>query len=238
LGSPHPGRQGRRPLQEPERRGGACPRPGRRKALPYILAFLLTGCGGGELRFVDLWLTQDQQGQRAFDRGDYAAAAEHFEEPLRKGTALYLTENFEAALAEFAKLDTAEAWFNRGNALAHLERYEEALEAYQRALELRPDYPWAQANLEYMKVFQPPELEGGEMGTVGRDAAADEIVFDADRQRLDEEGIDTVMEEGQEMISDQQLADIWLRQVDTSPTSFLRYKFAYQAQSPGEEENP
>lgn len=238
LGIPHPGRQRRRPLQEPERRGGACPRPGRRKALPYILAFLLTGCGGGELRFVDLWLTQDQQGQRAFDRGDYAAAAEHFEEPLRKGTALYLTENFEAALAEFAKLDTAEAWFNRGNALAHLERYEEALEAYQRALELRPDYPWAQANLEYMEVFQPLELEGGEMGTVGRDAAADEIVFDADQKRLDEEGIDTVMEEGQEMISDQQLADIWLRQVDTSPTSFLRYKFAYQAQSPGEEESP
>ena len=46
------------------------------------------------------------------------------------------------------------------------------------------------------------------------------------------------MEEGQEMISDQQLADIWLRQVDTSPTSFLRYKFAYQAQSPAEEEIP
>ena len=142
-----------------------------------------------------------------------------------------------ARLAEFAKLDTAEAWFNRGNALAHLERYEEAMEAYQRALELRPDYPWAQANLEYIEVFQPLELEGGEMGTVGRDAAADEIVFDADQQRLEEEGIDTVMEEGQEVISDQQLAEIWLRPVDTSPSSFLRYKFAYQAQSSGEEED-
>ena len=238
LGIPHPGRQGRRPLQEPERRGGACPGLGGRKALPYILVLLLTGCGGGDFRFLDLWLTQDQQGQRAFDKGDYAAAAQHFEDPLRKGTALYLTEDFDRALGEFARLDTAEGWFNRGNALAHLERYEEAMEAYERALEIQPDYPQAQANLEYMEPFLPLEFEGGEMGTVGRDAAADEIVFDADQKRLDEEGIDTVMEEGQEMISDQQLADIWLRQVDTSPTSFLRYKFAYQAQSPGEEESP
>jgi len=187
---------------------------------------------------VDLWLTQDQQGQRAFDRGDYSVAAEQFEDPLRKGTALYLTEDFEGALAEFARLDTAEAWFNRGNSLAHLERYEEAMEAYQKALELQPDYPWARANLEYLEPFLPLEFEGGEMGTVGRDAAADEVVFDADQKRLDEEGIDTVMEGEQEMLSDQQLADIWLRQVDTSPSSFLRYKFAYQAQSPGEEENP
>lgn len=207
-----------------------------RRGLPYILLVMLPmGCGGGDLRWVDLWLTQDQQGQKAFDKGDYAAAARHFEDPLRKGTALYLTENFEAALAEFAKLDTAEGWFNRGNALAHMERYEESLEAYQRALELRPDYSSARANLEYMEVFQPLEFEGGEMGTVGRDAAADEIVFDADQKRLDEKGIDTVMEEGQEMISDQQLVEIWLRQVDTSPSSFLRYKFAYQAQSPGGE---
>ena len=118
---PHPGRQGRRPLQS-----------GGRKALPYILLMVLAmGCGGGELRFVDLWLTQDQQGQRAFEKGDYAAAGEHFEDPLRKGTALYLSEDFDKALAEFAKLDTAEGWFNRGNTLAHLERYEEAMEAYE-----------------------------------------------------------------------------------------------------------
>lgn len=217
---------------------GGCP-DGGRKALPCILLLMLVmGCGGGELRFVDLWLTQDQQGQRAFEKGDYATAGKHFENPLRKGTALYLTEDFDRALAEFAKLDTAEGWFNRGNALAHLERYEEAMEAYERALEIQSDFPQAQANLEYLEPFLPLEFEGGEMGTVGRDAAADEIVFDADQQRLDEAGIDTVMEESQEMISDQQLADIWLRQVDTSPTSFLRYKFAYQAQSPGEEESP
>lgn len=181
------------------------------------------------MRFIDLWLTADQQGQRAFDQGDYSEAAQRFEDPLHKGTAFYLSEDFVSALAEFAKVDTAEGWFNRGNSLAHLERYEEAIEAYAKALELRPDYPAAAANIEYLQPFLPLEFEGGEMGTVGRDAAADEVVFDADKDRLDQEGIDTVVEGEQQVVSDEQLAEIWLRQVDTSPTSFLRYKFAYQA---------
>ncbi|MGB5514942.1 MAG: tetratricopeptide repeat protein, partial [Thermoanaerobaculia bacterium] len=123
----------------------------------------------------------------------------------------------------------AEGWFNRGNALAHLERYEEAMEAYRKALELQPELARAQANIEYLEPFLPLETEGGEMGTVGKDAAADEIVFDADKDRLDQEGIETVMEGDQQALSDEQLTEIWLRQVDTSPTSFLRYKFAYQA---------
>lgn len=194
------------------------------------VAVLAAGCGRSDSRFIDLWLTADQQGQGAFDQSDYAEAALRFEDPLWKGTAYYLEQDFASALAEFAKVDTAEGWFNRGNALAHLERYEEAVEAYERALELQPDFPRAEANLTYMQPFLPLEFEGGEMGTVGRDAAADEIVFDANQDRLNEEGVDTVMEGDQQMVSDEQLAQMWLRQVDTSPTPFLRYKFAYQAQ--------
>ena len=44
---------------------------------------------------------------------------------------------------------------------------------------------------------------------------------------------DTVVEGEQQALSDAQLAEVWLRQVDTSPGSFLRYKFAYQAQAAG-----
>ena len=84
-------------------------------------------------------------------RGDYTEAAQRFEDPLWKGTAFYYNQDFTSALAEFAKVDTARGWFNRGNALAHLERYEEATEAYRHALELKPDYPEAQANLEYLE---------------------------------------------------------------------------------------
>ncbi len=200
-----------------------------KRAALALLILAAAGCAAAGFRFADLWLTPDQQGRLAFERGDYAEAAQRFEDPLWKGTALYLDQRFEAALDQFAGVDTAEGWFDRGNALAHLERYEEAMDAYRRALELRPDYPEAEANLTYLEPFLPLEFEGGDMGTQGREAGADEIVFDADKDKLDQEGKETVIEGDTGMLSDEQIADIWLRQVDTSPTSFLRYKFAYQA---------
>ena len=109
-----------------------------------------------------------------------------------------------------------------------MEQYEEATGAYERALKLRPDYSEAEANIDYLQPFLPLDFEGGDMGAVGRDTAADEVVFDADADTLAEKGKDTVVDEGG-MLSDAQLAEMWLRQVDTSTASFLKYKFQYQA---------
>src|SRR5262245_54444609 len=36
-------------------------------------------------RFADLWLTPDQQGRMAFDRGDYTTAAQRFADPMWRG---------------------------------------------------------------------------------------------------------------------------------------------------------
>lgn len=200
-----------------------------------VLAVSLTASCSGPSWWSDLWLTRDQQGRRAFERGDLARAAQLFEDPMWRGTSLYLEERFEAGLAEFATIDTAEAWFARGNALSHLERYEEAIEAYEQALARRPDYPEAEANIAYLQPFLPLEFTGGDSGVVGRDAAADEIRFDADAEKLREEGKETTVEGEGGLLSEEQLADIWLRQVDTSPASFLRYKFAYQLARSGDE---
>ncbi len=199
----------------------------RRVILPALVALLLIGCS--QPRLISFILTPDQHGARAFDRGDFATAATRFEDPMWKGTSLYLAERFDEALDTFARVNTAEAWFARGNALAHLERYEEAIAAYERALSMRPDYPEAIANIDYLQPFLPLTFEGGVTGTVGRDAAADEIVYDADADRVNEEGRDTEVQEGG-LITDAQLADMWLQQVDASPAAFLRSKFRYQAE--------
>ncbi len=195
------------------------------------LSIGLSACSGS-FRFADLWLTADQQGRYYFERGEYEIAAERFEDPLWRGIAFYAAKDFEAAAGQFSLVDSAEGWFNRGNALAHLESYPDAVAAYEQALERRPDYPEAEANREYVTLFIPwrPDSGGGESGVVGRDAMADEIVFDAEKQRLNEEGIDTEMDGEGGQLTDQQLADMWLRQVETSPADFLRWKFAYQNQ--------
>ena len=118
-----------------------------------LVATIGTSACGGDFRFADLWLTTDQQGRRNFERGDYQIAAERFEDPLWRGIAFYAAEDFESAAGQFSLLDSAEGWFNRGNALAHLERYPEAVAVYEQALERRPEYPEAEANRDYVGLF-------------------------------------------------------------------------------------
>jgi len=200
--------------------------------LAVLVVTLSTSACGSDFRFADLWLTADQQGRRHFEQGDYEIAAERFEDPLWRGIAFYAAEDFESAAGQFSLLDSAEGWFNRGNALAHLERYPDAVAAYEQALERRPEYPEAEANRDYVGLFIAwrPENAGGESGVAGKDGMADEIVFDADQQLLNEEGIDTVVEAEGGMLTEGQMAEMWLRQVETSPADFLRWKFAYQHQ--------
>lgn len=196
-----------------------------RRIVLVAAALVLGACG---FSVEDLVLTPDQQGQRLFAAGDPAAAAERFTDPLWKGVALYRAERFAEASDHLARVDSAASWFARGNALAHLERYEEAVAAYQRALELEPGHLGAEANIAYLQPFLPLHLEGGVTGTTGRDAAADEVVYDADAERLAAEGRDTDLDQGG-LLTEDQLAEMWLEQVNTSPAAFLRAKFRIQA---------
>ncbi len=94
----------------------------------------------------ELWATPDQQGQRAFQRGDAAAAAELFEHPGWAGTAAYENGDFETAAERFGAVPSADGWFNRGNALAHAGQLEDAIKAYEESLQLAPDREDALAN--------------------------------------------------------------------------------------------
>ncbi len=86
----------------------------------------------------DLWLTPDQRAQRALEAGDAKAAAEGFRDPAWKAAAEYRAGAFEQAAKQLESLDTAPTQYNRGNALARQGQLEEALKAYDRALQLKP----------------------------------------------------------------------------------------------------
>ncbi len=193
-----------------------------------LLASILCGpvSAADGWRFADLWRTPDQQGQQLFEQGHYAAAAERFTDPVRRGAALYRAGDFEAAAAAFARVDSAEAAFNRGNALVLLGRYEAAIDAFQRALQLSPDWPAAQTNLAIaearLAAMAPPDDDAG--GTGGK-LAADEIVMDSTGRSAKAEQEQVV--EGPSA-SDAELRALWLRRVQTRPADFLKARFALQ----------
>jgi Ca-activated chloride channel family protein len=99
----------------------------------------------------DLWKTKDQQGKQHFEQQQFEQAAQQFEDPLWQGTSHYKAGNYEQALAAFQQHDSAQALFNQGNALAKLQKFDEAIASYQQALSKDPNLTDAKSNKELLE---------------------------------------------------------------------------------------
>jgi Ca-activated chloride channel family protein len=101
--------------------------------------------------FEDMWLTQDQQGQIAFQKNNFSKAAKLFRNPMWRGVAEYRAGNYREAINAFAIIDSPQSWYNQGNALMHLKKFAEAVAAYEKALQANPNSEDVQANLATAK---------------------------------------------------------------------------------------
>ncbi len=175
------------------------------------------------ISWAGLWFTPDQQGQRLFLQGEFAAAAATFHDPLWQGAAWYRQGDFAKAAQAFARRDSAEAHYNQGNARLMLGAYDAAISCYDRALARRPGWEQALQNRAIAVVrAQRLEQQGGDLGD--QKIGADEIVFDKDKPN---EGQETALEGGK-ALTDQEIQALWLRRVQTRPADFLRAEFAWQ----------
>lgn len=93
-----------------------------------------------------LWRTPDQRGQALLQQGDAAGAAQTFVEPQHKGHAALQAHDYAGAAKTLSGIDTAEAHYNRGNALAHTGDLQGAINAYDAALKLNPQHTDARHN--------------------------------------------------------------------------------------------
>jgi Ca-activated chloride channel family protein len=125
----------------------------------------------------DLWLRQDQQGIRALEQNAPDQAAALFADPEWLAAARYQAGQYDASASALNGIDTPDAHYNRGNALARAGKLTEAIEAYDRSLELAPDHADAAYNRELVAELledQPPEEQRnepdqGEQGDSGED---------------------------------------------------------------------
>lgn len=202
-----------------------------RRILVIVAVVVVGGVVAAVLsRGTEAWLTVDQQADRLLQRGDAAGAAELYRDPLRAGVAWYRAGEFDAAAQVWRGSSRPASQFNLGNALVLQGKYDDAIEAYDRALAERPDWPEAEANRELARLrAERLELEGGE--STGGMLGADEISFDATRS----EGQPAETTAGEEPLTDAALQQLWLQRIQTRPAEFLRSKFAYQVQQGGSE---
>ncbi|KAF1722938.1 VWA domain-containing protein [Pseudoxanthomonas wuyuanensis] len=117
------------------RRGGA---------LPVLLACaLLPLAPAASAAGNDWWQRPDQQAHQRLEQGAQA----------------YREGDFAAAEQAFNGIETAEGWYNLGNALARQGQYDQAIAAYDRALQQRPGMEDAVANraaVDAARKRQPP----------------------------------------------------------------------------------
>jgi Ca-activated chloride channel homolog len=179
---------------------------------------------------INLWLTPDQQGRYYFERGNYPAAAERFQDPLWKGVAYYRSKKFDAAVEQFARVETPDGYFNLGDAYAHLGRLDQAAASYEEALRRRPDYKEARENRDMVQslIQKKKSQEKEEEPPEGKEPTykPDEIKFDEKGKRGKKGEID------QAELSAEQIEQVWMRRLQTTPADFLRMKFAAQAEEP------
>lgn len=196
--------------------------------LSILLLLLSQVSPAAAFEWANLWFTPDQQAQRLMDEGEYQQAASKFTTPERIGTALFMAGDFESAASVLGRSSSADAHYNRGNALIMLGQYETAIEAYQNALSKRPGWQAAEQNLQIAilrkEALAPPEDDYG--GTGGQ-LEADEIVFD-DTGRVNNSSSEQVIDAADQQLGEDAMRAMWLRKVETRPADFLAVRFNYQ----------
>ncbi|HYI28731.1 MAG TPA: VWA domain-containing protein [Bradyrhizobium sp.] len=181
-------------------------------------------------RFTDIWLTPDQQGRIAFDRGDYREAAQRFADPMWRGIAAYRALDFLTAAQEFRKIETTEGRFALGNAEAQNHAWEKSLAAYDEVLKAQPGHAAAKTNRAIVEALWEAQEEKRRKQEQDDNAPPD--------QKADEMRVDKKQKGGKriqvkpEDVTTAGAAEAWMRAVQTTPADFLKLKFAIQATNP------
>jgi Ca-activated chloride channel homolog len=202
----------------------------RGSTVPWVVILLLVWqaapASAGSSRLADLWLTPDQQGWLAFERGGFARAAKLFAEPMWRGIAAYRAYDYLAAAEAFRQIGTAAGRFALGNAEAHNHAYEKAIKAYEEALAQQPDNTAVKTNLAIVRAAleaQEKRRRQQQQGHTPPGLPPDETKVD-----LKQKGGKRTLVQPEDLTTPG-AAEAWMREVQTSPADFLKLKFAIQA---------
>ena len=216
--------------------------------------------------WADAWQTKDQQAYQALLGEDAEKAAALAQDPQLSGEAWYRMGEYSNALDAWAAEGSADAHYNRGNALAQLGEFDAAIEAYDQALAIDPGMEDALLNralVEEMKEQEQQQQEGdqgdsqdgesseqqegdqseqseSEQGEEGESAESEQ--GEQEGEPSEQEQSDSESEQQMEAAEawteeDAQAMEQWLRRIPDDPGGLLRRKFRNQHQRRGAPED-
>jgi Ca-activated chloride channel family protein len=201
-----------------------------------IASSIIVGCLFTYLKpqqFADLWLTRDQQGQVLFNLGHYQQASNTFKSTQWQAYSSYGAEQYKNSATLYSQFTDIDSQIAKANALAHSREYIEARNLYLDILTLSPQNTAANTNIRIVQaiideVNRLSASQKAEDGEAIKELGDDPQTGDgAEREEAPkEQEIEQLSAE--QLLLDPSLNDMWLRQVQKNPASFLSQKFYMQ----------
>ncbi|PCE62868.1 vWA domain-containing protein [Sediminicola luteus] len=224
-----------------------------------VLLFLLGSCSPMEndpegFKFKNLFLTQDYRAQKAYERGDYALAAQLYTDPLYQGMAYFKAGDLLSAQTAFSQDSTQAGQYNLSLTYLKLGEYHKSAEVLEELVARNPDFSKAQQSLQTLEAVMP-SLDTMRLDQVDRNPAKQRAKNEKNdsledlsgggqkatekdmQQSRKEETLTTGIRKGKEMeeLPDdfqagqgQMPKNVLMRKVDDDPALFLTRKFRYQ----------
>jgi Ca-activated chloride channel family protein len=101
--------------------------------------------------YQSIWKNENERGLDAWKQQNYKSAIGLFNDLQWRGSTYYKKGEYDKALELFEQDDTATGHYNRGNAHAHLNQYEDAIVAYKQALKKDSSLIQAKKNKELIE---------------------------------------------------------------------------------------
>lgn len=107
----------------------------------------------------DIWQRKDQQAYQALKQEDAEKAAALARDPELSGEAWYRSGEYPSSLEAWERSPSADAHYNRGNALAQMGEFDAAIEAYDQALAQQPEMEDALFNRALVEQMRDQEQQ-------------------------------------------------------------------------------
>jgi len=147
-----------------------------------------------------------QRANDAFNSQQYEKARDLSDKPLSRGSAEYKLENYEDALNNFKQAEGADARYNEGNTLAKLQKYKEAIAAYDEALNLNSSMQDALDNKKTIEDFLKQQQQSGKKSESSNDNQQGSSDSQNDQQEQQSADSSDQGEQSQDKQSDSQSA--------------------------------
>ena len=116
-----------------------------------IITLLILPNISNALNVMNIFLNSNQKASQLYSQKNYEGASEMFNNQEWKGVSLYKNKSYKEAYDIFNKEKNAVGYYNKGNALAYMGEYENAIQAYRKALEINKNYPDAEHNISILE---------------------------------------------------------------------------------------